>query len=217
MHTRRVEGLTKFFSIDNLTRCRQFGKKSYIIIQIFFSVWEGKKIFCKNLQTFSFVHTRRVDGSTKYDFIGNIVFLRDAWKRGKNLKSFTTSIFSGWGGKTKTNFLHFVHGKATKTQKNNNFYHSVHSKAPKTQKNTTFLHYVNAIANKTQKKTNFHHYIHWKAPKHRKIQTFITLYIEKLSKDCKTHFFLDGEDFEKFIFQELSNFFHSCTREELMD
>ena len=68
---------------------------------IFFGVGRKKKIFYTNFQTFSFVHTRRVDGLTKYDLIRNLVFNEMHWKRGTNLKSFTTSIFSGWRRKKK--------------------------------------------------------------------------------------------------------------------
>ena len=63
----------------------------------FFLDGEEKVHFCTNLRTFAFVHTRKVDRLTKYDLISNLVFNERYGKRGKNLKSFTKSIFSDLG------------------------------------------------------------------------------------------------------------------------
>ena len=81
----------------------QVGKKNHTSsYKYFFGVGRKKNIFYTNLQTFLFVHRRQVVGLTKYDLIGNLVFDEMHGRDEKNLKSFTTSIFSGWRGKRKT-------------------------------------------------------------------------------------------------------------------
>ena len=40
----------------------------------FFSGWRGKVHFSINFQTLSFVHTRKVDGLTKYFSIPNLIY-----------------------------------------------------------------------------------------------------------------------------------------------
>ena len=105
----------------------------------FFLDGEEKVHFCSNLQTFAFVHTRKVDRLAKYDLISNLGFNERHGREVKILNHSLKAFFRIGVKKKKKNFLHCVHGKAPKTQKKTNFYYFVHRKALKTLNNTFFF------------------------------------------------------------------------------